>query len=148
MIWGRQLTTRGVKLGSQKGVILATQNEPKLGVSPMVYLHAGLEIGSAIPYAIHRESNQDSHALGTQRSSCPHSLWASTLTKVAPLRPRGVRTMGTNIHITHVIYAPLVHASVVHEGAEHGARRAENVENCSKWPEMRTLRVGANEAHA
>ena len=31
-IWGRQLTTRGgggVKLGSQKGVILAARNEPK-----------------------------------------------------------------------------------------------------------------------
>ena len=56
-ISGRQLTTRGVKLGSQKGVILATQNEPKLGVFPIVYLHAGLKIGSAIPYAIHQESN-------------------------------------------------------------------------------------------
>ena len=44
-LWGRQLTTRGgVKLGSQKGVILAAKNEPKWGVSPMVYLHAGLEI--------------------------------------------------------------------------------------------------------
>ena len=52
-IWGRQLTTRGVKLGSQKGVILAAQNEPKLGVSPMEKFHAALEIGSAIPYAIH-----------------------------------------------------------------------------------------------
>ena len=80
--------------------------------------------------------------------NCPHSLWASTLTKVAPLRPRGVQTMGTNIHNTHVIYGPLVHASGVQEGAEHGARRAENVENCSKWPKMRTLMVGANEAHA
>ena len=56
--------------------------------------------------------------------------------------------MGTNVHITHVIYGPLVHASGVHEVAEHGARRAENVENCSKWPNMRTLMVGANEAHA
>ena len=36
--------TGGVKLGSQKGVILAAQNEPRLGVSSMVYLHAGLEI--------------------------------------------------------------------------------------------------------
>ena len=133
----------------------------------MVYLHAGLEIGSAIPYAIHWESNKDFHALGSRRSPChlawceselgpqlskwqnrPHSLWASTLRKVAPLRPRGVRTMGTNIHITHVIYGPLVHASGMHQGAEHGARRAENVENCSKWPKMRTLMVGANEAHA
>ena len=78
----------------------------------------------------------------------PHSLWASTLTKAAPLRPRGVRTMVTNVHNTHVIYGPLVHASGVHEGAEHGARRAENVENCSKWPKMRTLMVGANGAHA
>ena len=133
----------------------------------MVYLHAGFEIGSAIPYAIHEESDRDSHVLGTKRSPChwawpqsqlgpqlpkwqnrPHSLLASTLTKVAPLRPRGVRTMVTNIHNTHVIYGPLVHASAVHEGAEHGARRAENVENCSKWPKMRTLMVGANEAHA
>ena len=63
--WGRQLTTRGgVKLGSQNGVVLAARNEPKFGVLPIVYLHAGLEIGSAIPYAIYRESNQDSHALG------------------------------------------------------------------------------------
>ena len=80
--------------------------------------------------------------------NCPHSLWASTLMKVAPLRPRGVRTILTNIHNTHVIYGPLVHASGMHEGAEHGARRAENVENCSKWPRMRTPMVGANEAHA
>ena len=80
--------------------------------------------------------------------NCPHSLWASTLSKVAPLRPRGVRAMGTNIHNTHVICGPLVHASGVHEGAEHGARRAEDVENCSKWPKMRTLMVGANEAQA
>ena len=64
----------GVKLGFQKGDILATQNEPKFGVSPMVYLHAGLEIGSAIPYAIHQESNKDSHALRSQRSQC-HSAW-------------------------------------------------------------------------
>ena len=40
----------------------------------MVYLHAGLEIGSAIPYAIHRESNRDFHALGSQRSPC-HWAW-------------------------------------------------------------------------
>ena len=73
-IWGRQLTTRGVKLGSQKGVILAAQNEPKSGVSPMVYLQAGLEIGSAIPYAIHRESNENSHAPGPQRCPC-HLAW-------------------------------------------------------------------------
>ena len=75
-IWGRQLTTRGggVKFGSQKGVILAAQNEPKLKVSPIVYLHAGLEIGSAIPHAFHQESNGDCHALGLQRSAC-HSAW-------------------------------------------------------------------------
>ena len=137
------------------------------GVLPIVYLHTGLEIGSLIPYPIHQESNADSHALGFQRSpchlawsqsqlgpqlpkwqNCPHSLWASTLTKVAPLRPRGVRVMGTNMHNTHVIYGPLVHASGVHGWAEHSARRAENVENCSKRPRMRTLMVGANEAHA
>ena len=137
------------------------------GVLPIVYLHAGPKIGWAIPYAIHRESNRDSHAFGSQRSPChlawsqsqlgpqmpkwqnrPHSLWASTLTKVAPHRPHDVRAMGTNVHITHVIYGPFIHASGVHEGAEHRARRAENVENCSKWPKMRTLVVGANEAHA
>ena len=102
---------------------------------PLVYLHAGLEIRSAIPYVIHWESNRDSHALGSQKSpcylasvrsqlgpqmpklqNCPHSLWASTLTKVAPLRPRGVWIMGTITHNTHVIYGPLVHASGVHEG--------------------------------
>ena len=45
--------TGGVKFGSQKGVILAAQNEPKSGVPQVVYLHAGLEIGSAIPFVIH-----------------------------------------------------------------------------------------------
>ena len=64
--------------------------------------------------------------------NCPHSLWASASTKVAPLRPRCVCTMGTNIHNTHVIYGPLVRASGVHGWAQHSARRAENVENCSK----------------
>ena len=65
-IWGRQLTTRGgVKLGSKKGVILAAQNEPRSGVSSMVYLHAGLEIRSAIPFAIHSESNKYPHVLGS-----------------------------------------------------------------------------------
>ena len=56
-IWDRQLTTRGVEIGVQKKVILAARNEPKFEVLPIVYLHAGLEIGSAIPYAIHGESN-------------------------------------------------------------------------------------------
>ena len=32
----------------------------------MVYLHAGLEIGSAIAYAIYWESNEESHVLGSQ----------------------------------------------------------------------------------
>ena len=67
-------TGGGVKLGSQKGVILAARNEPKFGVLPKVYLHAGLEMGSAIPYAIHSESIGDSHALGSQRSPC-HLVW-------------------------------------------------------------------------
>ena len=56
-IWDRQMTTRGAEIGVPKGVILAAQNEPKWMVSPMVYLHAGLEIRSAFPYAIHWESN-------------------------------------------------------------------------------------------
>ena len=45
-----------------------------LGVLQIVYLDAGLEIGSAIPYAVHRESNEDSHDLGSQRSLC-HLAW-------------------------------------------------------------------------
>ena len=57
--------TGGVKLGSQKGVILVTQNEPKSEVSPMVHPHAGSEIRSSIPYAIHWESGIDSHVLGS-----------------------------------------------------------------------------------
>ena len=80
--------------------------------------------------------------------SCPHSLSASALRKVAPLCPRGVRATGSNIHNTHIIYGPLVHVSGVYDWAEHGARGAENVGNWSKWPKMRTLMSGANEAHA
>ena len=99
-------------------------------------------------HATRRGGNPNSVHKCRKWQNCPHSLWPSTLTKVAPLRPRGVRAMVINIHNTHVIYGPLVHASGVHEGAEHGARRAENVENCSKWPKMRTLMGGANEAHA
>ena len=74
VIWGCQLNTRGLKLRSQKGVILAAQNEPKSKVFPIVYLDANLEIGSAIPYAIHPKSNEDSHAFGPQRSPC-HLAW-------------------------------------------------------------------------
>ena len=50
-----------MKFGSQKGVILAAQILSQIsGVLPMLHLHAGLEIGSAIRYAIHREGNKDS----------------------------------------------------------------------------------------
>ena len=63
--WGRQSTTRGGEIGVPKGVILITQNEPKLKVSPMVYLHTGLEIRPAVRHAIHPESNGDSHELHT-----------------------------------------------------------------------------------
>ena len=41
--------TGGLRFGSKTGVILAAQNEPKLEVSPVVYLHAGLEIRSTVP---------------------------------------------------------------------------------------------------
>ena len=44
------------------------------GVPLIVYLHAGLKIGSPHPYAIYRDSNRDSHALGSQRSPC-RSAW-------------------------------------------------------------------------
>ena len=67
-IWDRQVTTRGAEIGVPKGVILAAQNELKLMVFPMVYLHAGLEIRSPVPWAIHWESNSDSHVLGSRRS--------------------------------------------------------------------------------
>ena len=40
----------------------------------MVYLHAGLEIGFAVPHAIVRESNEHFHDFGFQRSPC-HSAW-------------------------------------------------------------------------
>ena len=63
-----------MKLGSEKGVILGAQNEPKLGVSLIVYLHAGLGIGSAIPHVMELELDGASHALGPQRSPC-HLAW-------------------------------------------------------------------------
>ena len=40
----------------------------------MVYLHAGLEIESAIPYAIRWDFHGDLHVLGFQRSPWP-SVW-------------------------------------------------------------------------
>ena len=65
-IWGRHLTTRGGDIGGQIWLLKMSQN---LGVLPIVYLHAGLEIGSANPYAIHRESNRDSHTLSRSEIS-------------------------------------------------------------------------------
>ena len=64
----------GVKLGSQNGIILAAEMSQNSGVLPIVYLHAGLKIRSAIPYTIHQDSNRDSHALGFRRSPC-HLAW-------------------------------------------------------------------------
>ena len=51
-IWGRQLTTRGVKLGSQKRVILAARNEPKFGGAPnsISPRRLGDRIRHSIPY--------------------------------------------------------------------------------------------------
>ena len=84
--------------------------------------------------------------------SAPNSSVQVDSSRACPPGLAGPEPSGTihdlGQHFHHVIYGPLVHASGVHEGAEHGARRAENVENCSKWPKMRTLMVGANEAHA
>ena len=56
-IWGRQLTIRGGEIRVPKGGHFGCSNLPKSGGPSIVYLHAGLEIGSAIPYAIHHESN-------------------------------------------------------------------------------------------
>ena len=166
-ICGRQLTTRGGEIGVPKGGHFGCSKLAKIRGNPNG-ISARL-LGDRI-----RHFMCDSPGV-QPRLPCPWLLeifmplgvvtiqigstiakmakwstltWASTLTKVAPLRPRGVRTMVTNIHNTHVINGPLVHASGVHEVAEHGARRAENVEYCSKWPKMRTLMVRANEAHA
>ena len=63
-IWGRQSTTRGARnWGPKRGSFWLLEMSQNSGVLPIVYLNAGLEIGSAIPYAIHPESNRDSHAL-------------------------------------------------------------------------------------
>ena len=79
----------GGKLGSQKRVILAAQNEPKSGVPSIVYLHAGLEIRSAIQYAINQESNRDTHALGPWKIFMPLCVvtiqFGSTIAKMANL---------------------------------------------------------------
>ena len=67
--------TGGGEIGFPKrGSFWLLKMSPNSGVLQIVYLHAGLEIGSAIPYAIHGESNRDSHELGSQRSPC-HSAW-------------------------------------------------------------------------
>ena len=49
----------GGEIGVQNRGHLAAQNEPKSKLSPMVYLHAGSEIGSGIPYGINCEPNED-----------------------------------------------------------------------------------------
>ena len=54
---------------------------------------------------------------------------------------------GPDLHRVHIICGPLVNASVAHGGAEHSARRAENIRNGRKWRKMRTLMVGTNGAH-
>ena len=51
------------------------------------------------------------------------------------------------MHKLQTIYDPLVHALGVHGGAEHSARRANNMEKGKEWPNMRTLMVEANGAH-
>ena len=51
-IWGPQLTT----WGGERGSFWLLEMSQNSGVLPIVYLHAGLEIRSAIPYAIHQES--------------------------------------------------------------------------------------------
>ena len=57
---GLPIDHMGGEIRVPKEVILAAQNEPKSGVLLMVYLHAGLEIGSVISYAVHQQSNVDS----------------------------------------------------------------------------------------
>ena len=55
--------------------------------------------------------------------------------------------MGTIVHKVQTIFGPLVHASGVHGGAEHSARRAKNIKNGNKWPNMRTVMAWANGAY-
>ena len=62
--------TGGSNWGPKRGSFWLLEMSQNLGVLPIVYLHAGLEMGFAIPYAIHRESHRDSHALGPQISQC------------------------------------------------------------------------------
>ena len=87
--------TGGVKLGSQKGVILVTQNEPKSKVSPLVYLRASLEIRSAVPHAIHRESNVKLPCTWLSKIFMPLGVvtvqTGSTTAKVAKLAVSGDR---------------------------------------------------------
>ena len=52
----------------------------------MIYLHASLEIGSAVPYAIHWEAYEDSHVIHSQGSP-----WAS----VKPQQPPGAAKTGS-----------------------------------------------------
>ena len=54
-IWGRQLTSRGGEIGvPERGSFWLLEMSQNLGVLPIVYLHTGLKMGSAITYAIHR----------------------------------------------------------------------------------------------
>ena len=59
-IWGRQLTTRGGggNWGPKRGSFWLLKMSQNLGVLPIVYLHAGLKIRSAIPYAINQGVQQ------------------------------------------------------------------------------------------
>ena len=64
-IWSRELTARGGRnWGPKRGSFWLLEVSQNSGVLPIVYLHARLEMGSAIPYAIQQESNRDSHGLG------------------------------------------------------------------------------------
>ena len=53
-IWGRQLTTRGGEIGVPKGVILATQNEPKFGGAPNII--SPRQLGDRIRHSIRHPS--------------------------------------------------------------------------------------------
>ena len=64
--------TGGRNWGPKRGSFWLLKKSQNSGVLPIVYLHAGLEIGSAIPYAIHQESNGDSHVLALKDL---HATW-------------------------------------------------------------------------
>ena len=159
-----------MKLGSQKRVILAAQNEPKFGGAPNSTSPRRLE--DRIRHSIRDPTRVQRRLPCPWLSKIPMPLGVVTIpigsitAKVAKL---STLTLGYHpdegcfaspmwcandgdqypYHPCHIwSIGPCLRRARGGCTAEHGARRAENGENCSKWQKMRTLMVAANEAHA